>query len=206
MRNYEEQFQFILRFIEEDLEALSAQRPGTFQDLQRDLETFVEKKSASEWTVPILQALQAEIRDNILDFVAARNIREMRGQQEEPHTEVYLFPKALKRAGDRYAFPFPDPTACVHWLYQQGQFFPTFHLDADRATVDISTLANRFLWKVCVILSKISADHVRVCRPEECGRYFYAEHGNQWFCSPSCANKARTKRYRDRNPTKDKEV
>ena len=159
------------------------------------------------WTVPILQALQAEARDKIIDIIAAHNIRETRSQAEEESAENYLFPSALRRSpsGEHYYFPSPKTAACVYWSYEHGHFFPYFPSSVQRATVDVSTPANRFLWKACVTLSKIDASRVRICRPEECDRYFYAEHGNQWFCSPSCANKARIKRHRYGNPTKEKE-
>jgi hypothetical protein len=199
--DYEEQLRFVLRFLEEDLETLAAKRPGTFQDLQTELATFVRGISPGEWAVPLLQALQAEIRDRIIDNVASHNVREMR-EQEEEHGENYLFPSALRRSprGERYYFPPPKSDACVYWSYEHGHFYPRFPSSVHRATVDVSTPANRFLWEVCVTLSKIDASRVRICRPKECDRYFFADHGNQWFCSPSCANKARIKRHRYGNP------
>lgn len=202
MRNYEEQLRFVLRFLEEDLETLAAQRPGTFQDLQKEIATFVRGVSPREWTVPILQALQAEVRDRIISEVAAHNSRETRGQEEEQHGEHYLFPLALRHSprGEHYYFPPPNTAACVFWAYEHGQFFPMFPSSVQRATVDVSTPANRFLWEVCLTLSKVDAGRVRICRPQECDRYFYAEHGNQFFCTPSCANKARIRHHRYGKP------
>lgn len=191
---YEEQLKMMLRFVEEDVSTL---RAGALQDLQEDLAKLVGI-SPREWTIPILQALQAEVRGKIIDNIATHNIREMRGQEEEQHASNYLFPLALRRSprGEHYYFPLPNPAVCVFWAYEHGQFFPMFPSSVQRATVDVSTPANRVLWEVCVTLSKVDAARVRICRPEECGRHFFAEHGNQWFCSPQCTNRAKSKRYR----------
>jgi hypothetical protein len=40
-------------------------------------------------------------------------------------------------------------------------------------------------------------DYIRRCLAHDCARIFFAEHGNQFFCTPRCANREASWRFRE---------
>ena len=179
MKSYEDQLRVVLRFVEDDLTSI---REGALLDLQSDL-ALIAGVSRKDWTKPILSDLQKQARF-IIEIIAAHNARESGGQVRED--------------GESYLFPPGKPDAAIFWSYQDGHFTPKLPSSVRRATVDVSTSTNRFLWTLCAILSQIDATRVRICW-EECRKLFYAEHGNQWFHAQSCANRAKLKRFRSQS-------
>lgn len=42
------------------------------------------------------------------------------------------------------------------------------------------------VYDLLTVLKKAKLDRFRHCTREECGKLFYAHHGNKWTCSPTC--------------------
>jgi predicted RNA-binding Zn ribbon-like protein len=177
MRTSEENIALIFQFIAEDVEIMARDKPGSFKDLQKELAGFAGIP-ARDLTLDVLVRLREILIHHLLWGIARHNYRKTASRvREEPKP---------------YAFPNEDaPT--VHWHYRQGHFSP---LLVQGATVDIAPPANKFLWSVCVSLSQIDAERVRICERDECGKYFFADHANMIFCGQRCGNLDRLKRSR----------
>jgi len=63
----------------------------------------------------------------------------------------------------------------------------------DEANVMLRYLADAY--DLLTVLRKAKPDRFRRCSREECGKLFYAHHGNKWACTP-CAAVVRMRRLR----------
>jgi predicted RNA-binding Zn ribbon-like protein len=180
MSTFAEHTTLLFEFIAEDMETLAARKPGTFKDLQKALATFAGV-SVRDLTVDILIELRGILIHRLLWAIGAHNYRKAVGGTRE--------------APAYYDFPSADAVV-VRWVYHEGHFIPTIPTLPQEASVDVSSPRSRFLWSCCVCLSQIDSARIRICLRDQCNRYFFAEHGNQQFCTAACSNRDRLKRYR----------
>lgn len=167
---------FLVSLAEANLDGL---RPGAWEDLRTDIITFaaVPPLRREECTRDLIRELQLNVFAVLL--------------------------RLASRSGAPSSFPpiawsWGTPIIPV-WRYREGEIVPSLPA-ADEAAGSPRDL---FLWAFFVTLSKVDLFRLRQCG-EDClirdgiavGRLFWAEHGNQWYCSPRCANRAKLRRFR----------
>jgi hypothetical protein len=174
LKSYEERAQFVLRFVETDLEAL---RPGVWRGLREEFIAFagIPSLQHKDCTPEILDIQQIETR-TVLMTIASQN------RERSARTQTWSWGQIN-----------------VGWTFQAGDFHPTLPI-GDQLVGDPRQL---FRWAMFVTLSKVDVSRVRLCA-EQCvqeatfarSRLFWAQHGRQWYCSQRCMNRAKLRRYR----------
>jgi len=178
MKNYEDRVRFVVRFVEMDLRAL---RPGAWRDLREDFINFADIPSPrrKECTPDVLDTLQLQALGVLLKISS---------QNRVPSQES---------TGWSWEAPIK-----VIWTFKDGDFHPALPV-ADQLVGDPRQL---FRWALFITLSKVDVSRGRQCA-EQCvqkggiprSRLFWAENGNQWYCSPRCTNRANLRRYRHKD-------
>jgi hypothetical protein len=100
----------------------------------------------------------------------------------------------------RIGWAWSEPIRVVETYVSQENDFYLALPATDEVAGDPRTL---FHWMVSRTLSKIDPSRIRKCAVDcvpdgerSRSRLFWADHGNQWYCSARCANTARVRRYR----------
>jgi hypothetical protein len=177
MKSYEERMRFLIEFHEIDLASM---RVGALKDLQADILDLV---GGPDWyeielTVDVLEDLQVALMLSVAVVEEAR-----------PGAKPYPF---IWETGRDVGIEFEVVGMDV---------VPSIRPE-DRRKL---SLIEAFNFQVMVAFCKADLSRLRHCK-EKClidrdgkplHRCFYAEHGNQQYCSARCTNRAKNRRYRE---------
>ncbi len=192
-----ERLHWLLRFSALDLDHL---RQGDWLNLQEDVLEFLAWPTAraSEVTVEGVVTVQAEVKQALLALAHTLN-------SPIPHP-LPTRPGSVGKRPLRRPHP---PTMDVMILGEGQEAAPvlSFQTKAARTVYGVLTknglqlrlladFQEEFLLAVMNVLAHVDIDYIRRC--PACERIFYAAHGRQLFCSPQCASRAGTQRFRDK--------
>jgi hypothetical protein len=197
MKSDEERIAFVLHFMQTDLAGL---REGDWLNLREDMVTFLG------WSPRWRETLTPE---NVTLFKdeAARVLQEIARTfaPQKPGDWEARQPRIL-RIGD-------VATEAIFKLVDRGKRGVALKVDqvdflffdlseAGRTRLHVGApLRDAFLFSLLSTLSRLDISYLRQC--PACSRLFYAEHGRQMFCTPQCASREGTRRFRAKNQVKE---
>lgn len=198
MKNDEERLAFALRFAQTDLESF---RAGDWLNLRDDMLAFLE------WSPRWRETLTPENLTPLKDEAARvlHGIAQTFAPQKPGDWEVHL-PRVLvtdKKVERKDVFKLlGDKRRGVALGVEHLDFLYFDFTEPGRLLVGAS-LRDSFLFSLLATLSQLDVSYLRQC--PACSRLFYAEHGRQIFCTPQCASRAGTKRFREKHREQENE-
>jgi hypothetical protein len=205
MKSDRETIEWMLRFAQLDLDSL---RAGDWLNLREDLQILLGWTDTPEHTQQLtpenIIAIQAEVM-RVLGDVARANIllRKPVGSTPQPTQE----PRPWRRSALH--------SSAHVFTVAQGEQTVVRGLELEVSTVRLLSfdypgpgslwlrieagLRDTLLFALGITLSRVNITYLRQC--PACSRLFFAEHGRQIFCTPQCASREGTRRFRAKQET-----
>lgn len=197
MKSDEARINFVLRFVQTSLGEL---RPGDWLNLEDDMLAFLgwSPRLRDTLTVESLTPLKEEAAAMFHGIARAFAPRKP-GDPEAHLPKVLMYGEVKTEAIFRLAGKGRRGVALgvreIHSLYFD-------FTEPGRLLVEAS-LQDSFLFSLLTTLSRLDVTYLRQC--PACSRLFYAVHGRQMFCTPQCASRAGTRRFRAKNQKQENE-
>jgi len=210
MKSDEERISFVLRFMQTDLNGL---REGDWLNLREDVMTFLgwSPRWREQITLEGVGSIKEEV-SNVLGGTARTFAPHAPGGWEAQLPRMLLYGGVQKedvfRLIDRGRKGFALGVERVRFLFfdvsepGKTRVLVGTSLEED-GSLSTAALQDAFLFSLLTTLSRLDITYLRRC--PVCSRFFYAEHGRQIFCTPQCASRAGTKRFRAKHKEKENE-
>lgn len=209
MKSDEERISFVLRFVQTDLDGL---REGDWLNLREDVVTFLGW--SPRWREQITREGVRSVKEKVSEVLGgiARAFAPYTPGDQETHLPRQLSYRVQKedalRLVDRGKKGFALGVERVRLLFfdmsepGKTRILIETSLEED-GSLGTAALRDAFLFSLLTTLSRLDITYLRRC--PVCSRFFYAEHGRQIFCTPQCASRAGTKRFRAKHKEKENE-
>jgi hypothetical protein len=201
MENDRELLEWGLRFAQMDLESL---RAGDWMNLSEDLRDLLQWPSIrQEPTRDDIRAVQREVKAALNEIVdkntpSPGERKDEATAQPSLERQVYRHHRSENQVhmlavgdGTKVARLLAIPAQKVEYLYLE---YPKPGSPRLRASGGLRE--ELLILLVVSPLLRLEITHLRRC--PVCFRLFYAEHGRQLFCTPQCASREGTRRFREK--------